>query len=110
MNIITFKSLALAAALAGSSIAFAGSAPVAAAAAPSGSIVTNSSVLNALVAINGTTQSPAVVNAIGTQVANAGGSYNAATGNVQAFVDTGANGIFVLTIENGQISFTPAES
>lgn len=110
MNTFTLKSVVLAAALAGSAAVSAGSAPAAAAAAPSGSIVSNDAVVSALVAINGTTQSPAVVADIGTQVAQAGGSYNPATGNVSAFVDTGANGVYLLTIEGGNISFTPVES
>lgn len=89
--------------------AIAGNAPASAAAAPSGSIVSNDAVVSQLIAINNTQQSPAVVDNIGTQVANAGGTYNAATGLVRAFVDTGATGVFLLVIENGNVSFTPVE-
>lgn len=109
MKTFTIKSIVFAVAAVGSSVAFAGSAPVAAATAPSGSIVSNSAVVSALIAINGTTQPPAVVADIGTQVANAGGSYNPTTGDVRALVNTGSTGVFVLSIENGQISFVPAE-
>lgn len=110
MKTSILKSAAFAAVVLTSSVAFAGKVPTSATTSPSGSIVTNDAVVSQLIAISGTTQPPAVVADIGTQIANAGGSYNAATGIVRAFVDAGGNGIFLLTIENGQLSFTPVES
>lgn len=93
-----------------SGTAFAGNAPAAAVAAPVGTVTTSADTVNTLTQMNNTQQSPAVVDNIGSQIANAGGNYNAATGFVQAYVDTGAGGVYLLTIEGGNVSFTPAES
>lgn len=110
MKTSILKGAMFAAVVATSSVAFAGKVPTSVTTSPSGSIVTNDAVVGALIAISGTTQSPAIVQDIGTQVAQSGGSYNPTTGTVRAFVDAGANGIFLLVIENGVVTFTPAEA
>lgn len=91
-----------------SGAAIAGDRPASATQAPSGSIVSNTGIVSTLIAINGTSQPTAVVRDIGLQVANLGGEYNPATGNVRALVDAGPAGFFVLTIEDGKVSFIPA--
>jgi hypothetical protein len=107
MNTFSMKGLILAAALTASSLVSAGQSPTAATVAPSGSIVSNNAVVSQLIAIRGTRQPPSVVRDIGKQIAAQGGTYNQSTGAVRALIDAGPDGIFLLTIEDGKLSFVP---